>query len=111
MLHMCGRTNHLLEVFSDDLRIGEFQAFGYEVDLDRVVSVMGGQVVLLGNVSPLLIRQGPPHRVREAVRSCIEKLAPHRGYIVQDGANIPPGTPVEHINAMMEEAERSGVYR
>jgi uroporphyrinogen-III decarboxylase len=65
---------------------------------------MGGRVVLLGNVNPMLVHRGPPERVREATCACLRKLAPLGGYIVQDGANIPPGTPPEHINAMMEAA-------
>ena len=40
----------------------------------------------------------------------IEKLAHHRGLIIQDGNNIPPGTPIENINAMTEAAERYGRY-
>jgi uroporphyrinogen-III decarboxylase len=109
--HMCGRTDHLLEIFRDDLAINEYQGFGYEVALERIAAVMGGRVVLLGNVNPMLVMRGPPERVREATRTCIEKLAPLRGYIVQDGANIPPGTPPEHINAMMEASEIHGRYR
>jgi len=104
-LHMCGRTDHLLEIFRDELAIDEYQGFGYQVELAKVAAVMGGRVVLLGNVNPMLVHAGPPERIREAARACIEALAPLRGYIVQDGANIPPGTPPEHINAMMEAAE------
>jgi uroporphyrinogen decarboxylase len=108
---MCGRTDHLLEIFRDDLRIDEYQGFGYQVDLARVAHVMGGRVVLMGNVNPMLVHRGPPELVRKATAACIEALAPLKGYIVQDGANIPPGTPPEHINAMMEAAETYGRYR
>jgi uroporphyrinogen-III decarboxylase len=110
-LHMCGRTDHLLEIFRDDLAIDEYQGFGYQVELEKIAAVMGGRVVLLGNVNPFLVMQGPPQRIREATRACIEKLAPFKGYIVQDGANIPPGTPLEHINAMMEASEIYGRYK
>ena len=110
-LHMCGKTDHLLEIFVNDLRIHEFQGFGYEVDLDRIAAVMGGKVVLLGNVNPMLIHSGTPDRVREATRRVIEVLAPWRGFIVQDGNNIPPGSPLENINAMMEAAETYGRYK
>ncbi len=109
-LHMCGKTDHLLEIFRDDLEIDEFQGFGWQVDLDRIAEAMGGRVVLLGNIDPMLIHRGPAEAVREATRFAIEKLAPLRGYIVQDGNNIPPGTPVEHVNAMMEAAELYGRY-
>jgi uroporphyrinogen decarboxylase len=105
---MCGKTDHLLQVFADELKINEYQGFGYQVDLDHIASVMGGRVVLIGNVNPMLVHSGTPEDVREATRIVIEKLAPHRGLIIQDGNNIPPGSPLENINAMMEAAEIYG---
>lgn len=109
-MHMCGKTDHLLQIFTDDLKINEYQGFGYQVDLDRVAEVMGGRVVLVGNVNPMLIHSGTPEQIREATRNVIEKLAHFRGLIVQDGSNIPPGTPLENINAMMEAAKLYGRY-
>jgi uroporphyrinogen decarboxylase len=107
-LHMCGRSDHLLDIFANDLKINELQGFGWQVNLDRIAEVMGGRVVLVGNVSPMLIHTGTPEQVREAVRRIIEKLGPFRGLIIQDGNNIPPGSPLENINAMMEAAEMYG---
>jgi len=107
-LHMCGRSDHLLEIFRDDLAIHEFQGFGYEVDLDRVGAAMGGRVVLLGNVNPMLIRNGTPMDVRAATRRVLDKLGPLGGLIIQDGNNIPPGSPVANINAMTAAAEEWG---
>lgn len=106
--HMCGRSGHLLEIFRDDLRIHEYQGFGWEVDLERIRDVMGGRVVLLGNVNPMLIRDGTPDEVLQATRRVIEVLGPSRGLIIQDGNNIPPGSPLANINAMMEAAELYG---
>lgn len=107
-LHMCGKTDHLLEIFRDDLAIHELQGFGYEVDLDRIGEVLGGRVVLIGNVNPMLIHAGTPDAVRAATRRVIETLGPRGGLIIQDGNNIPPGSPLANINAMMEAAERWG---
>jgi len=109
-LHMCGQTTHLLEVFTNQLRINEFQGFGWKVDLDRIEQVMGGKVVLLGNVSPLLIANGTPQQVKDATQHVIEKLAPCKGLIIQDGSNISPESPVENINAMMDAANEYGRY-
>jgi uroporphyrinogen-III decarboxylase len=109
-LHMCGATNHLLEIFADDLAIHEFQGFGYQVDLHRIGRIMGGRVVLLGNIDPMLIHSGTPDEVRAATRRVIEILGPYRGLIIQDGNNIPPGSPLRNINAMMEAAELYGRY-
>jgi len=109
-LHMCGKTDHLLEIFVNEIGINELQGFGYQVNLDRIASVMGGRVVLLGNVNPMLIHSGTPGQVRQATRNVIEKLAHYKGLIVQDGNNIPPGSPLENVNAMMEAAELYGRY-
>lgn len=107
-LHMCGKSDHLLKIFVDDLKINELQGFGWQVSLDRIASVLGGRVVLIGNVSPMLIHTGTPEQVRQAVRQIIEKLGHFGGLIIQDGNNIPPGSPLENINAMMEAAELYG---
>ncbi len=107
-LHMCGKTDHMLEIFRDDLAIHELQGFGYEVNLDRIGEVLGGRVVLIGNVNPMLIHAGTPDEVRAATRRVIEKLGPRGGLIIQDGNNIPPGSPLANINAMMEAAEMWG---
>ena len=110
-MHMCGHTDHLLDIFTNQLRINEYQGFGWEVDLDKIGAIMGGKVVLLGNVNPLLIAHGTPEEVKEATRKVIDKLAPYKGLIIQDGNNIAPGSPTENINAMMEAAKEYGVYR
>jgi uroporphyrinogen-III decarboxylase len=71
---------------------------------------MGGKVVLLGNVNPMLIENGKPDEVKKATQRVIEVLAPCKGLIIQDGNNIPPGSPAENINAMVEAAEEFGRY-
>lgn len=109
-MHMCGHTNHLLEIFTYQLKINEYQGFGWQVDLDKIGDIMGGKVVLLGNVNPLLVSDGTPDEVKRATRLVIEKLAPYKGLIIQDGNNIAPGSPVENINAMMAAAEEFGQY-
>ena len=107
-LHMCGRAEHLLKTFRDELQIQELQGFGYQVDLDTVASVLGGKVVLVGNVNPMLIHSGTPEQVRAATMRVIEKLGHFGGLIIQDGSNIPPDSPIENINAMMAAAESAG---
>jgi len=107
-LHMCGSAGHLLKTFRDELQIHELQGFGYQVDLDTVGAILGGRVVLVGNVNPLLIHSGTPEQVRDATMRVIKKLGHFGGLIVQDGSNIPPGSPIENINAMMAAAESIG---
>ncbi len=98
----------IIEIAVPQGEIDEYQGFGWEVDLDRVAEVMGGRVVLDGNVSPLLILQGTPAEVKAAALRVLEKLGRHRGLIVQDGNNIAPGSPLENINALHQAAVEHG---
>jgi len=106
--HMCGHTDHLLHIFAEELQINEYQGFGWEVDLDLIGRVMGGRVVLDGNVNPLIILNGTPEEVKTETRQVLEKLAPYGGLIVQDGNNVAPGSPIENINAMYEASVEYG---
>jgi uroporphyrinogen-III decarboxylase len=56
----------------------------------------------------MLIRAGTPAEIRAATLRVLEKLAPLGGLIVQDGNNVPPDSPLDNINAMMEAAEQWG---
>ena len=107
-MHMCGQTNHLLDIFTNKLKINELQGFSYQVNLDRIAQIMGGKVVLLGNVSPMLIASGTPDQVKTATLKVLEKLARCGGLIIQDGNNIAPETSTENINAMMAASKTYG---
>ena len=45
----------------------------------------------------------------EAARECLEAIGPCGGYLLGDGANICPGTPLENFRAIMEMAEEYGM--
>jgi hypothetical protein len=109
LMHMCGTSQHLLESLRDDLHITSFFGFGSPVDPALVARHLGGHALLQGNIDCVLLREGPEERIIEAVWSTLEKLAPVGGYILCDGCNIVPGTPVEHLNLMVRTAERFGV--
>ncbi len=66
--------------------------------VDRVIVLNYGE----------LIAEGTPEQVKAATRRVLEKLAPYGGLIIQDGNNIPPGSPMENINAMMDASKEYG---
>jgi uroporphyrinogen decarboxylase len=100
--HMCGKVDHLLRCLADELGINEFALFGYQVDKQLVQEVMGGRVLLGGNVNPMNIYAGTPESVFEESMAALRVFGRGSGgFILSDGANIPPDSPVENINAMM----------
>lgn len=110
LYHMCGNITHLLPSITEHMKPNFFHGLGYELDKSEVVKYLSGKYVLMGNVSTINIHGGTPESVMEEARECLEYFAPHKGYILSDGFNIPAGAPLENINAMMEASERWGKY-
>jgi len=106
--HMCGEMRHLLSIVRDEYRIDEFYGFGYQVPPDLIGRELGGYCRLLGNLNPMLIASGPNESIRAEAMKCIETLAVYGGYALCDGYNVPPNTPPDHIQAMVDAAETYG---
>jgi len=78
--------------------------FSHEMDIAAVRAAVPG-MALLGNVAPLdtLVRGTPDAVLREA-RACVDKVAAAGGFILSAGGGLSPGTPAEHIDALVRAA-------
>jgi len=103
-LHCDAKADHLLEIFAEEIRPDCFFAFGHQTNRRLVAQHFGGKAAISGNINPVIIHRGTPEQVFRETLECLEIFAPHAGYIVQDGANIAPGSPMENINAMYRAA-------
>lgn len=108
-MHMCGQSSHLHEALVHDLRITSFDLFGYPVPPEIAAQNLGGKALLMGNINPMLMRDGTRAEVRTAARRALESLAPCGGYMLADGANVCPGTPLENLAELTEAAQEYGL--
>ena len=107
-VHMCGDSTHLHRVLKEDLHMTGFDVFGYPVPPQVAARNLGGTTLLWGNVNPMLMKEGTPAQVKAAARECLEAMAPQGGFMLGDGANVCPGTPLESFAAMLAAAEEYG---
>jgi uroporphyrinogen-III decarboxylase len=108
-IHMCGDSSHLHRVLKDDLKMSSFDIFGYLVPPKVAAANLGGTTLLWGNINPMLMKDGSYQQVKQAARECIEAIGPCGGFMLGDGANVCPGTPLSSFHAIMEAAEEYGV--
>ena len=66
-------------------------------------------MLLWGNINPMLMLNGTKAEVKQAARAALEALAPCGGFLLGDGANVCPGTPLENLAALTEAAEEYGL--
>lgn len=108
-VHMCGPSTHLHKTLAEDLRITSFDLFGYQVEPKVAAKNLGGKVLLWGNINPMLMKDGSYQQVKQAALDCVEALGPCGGFMLGDGANVCPGTPLASFHAIMEAAEEFGL--
>jgi hypothetical protein len=111
-IHMCGNSTHLHRALVDDLKMTHFDIFGYLVPPKVAAANLGDKGILLwGNIDPMLMQRGAPAEVKAAAMECLEAMAPCGGFMLGDGANVCPGTPLSSFQAIMEAAEEYGPGR
>lgn len=98
-LHICGDTSHLLpcyQVFNLDILDLDWQ-----VDMAYARSILGDQVILGGNINPVLVQDKTREEVLELCRNLVREHRNER-YMLSAGCEITVLTPPENLKAMHE---------
>lgn len=105
-IHICGDTTKILSDVAD----AGFSTFSLDnlVDLGVAKNAVGDRLHLVGNVSPVAVmKDGTPEEVRSEVRLCYRKAwDTPSGFTIDNGCDLPYGTPRENMLAYLDEAKR-----
>lgn len=107
-IHNCGRNEHLLDSFRDDLGISAINWFGYATDPEAFAEKLGGRVRLSGGPHPMLVKDGSRDAILAECERYIRTIGRHGGYILGDGSATVVGTPVENLQLMVRASQRVG---
>lgn len=108
VLHICGNTTRLVPAMCTTGVQG--LSLDAPVDLAAAAAAVPAEVVLIGNVDPVRVMvEATPEGVRQAVRRLRAAMAPYPNFILSTGCDLPPETPLDHIDAFME-AGRDGAH-
>ncbi|MBF0277729.1 MAG: hypothetical protein HQM13_08065 [SAR324 cluster bacterium] len=108
VFHMCGKIDHLLDILRDDLDITYLDRFGFSTNRQLLAKKLAGQAVMRGGPHPALIYEGPVEKITKECVDYIKTLGSQGGYILSDGVGIVPGTPMAHIEAMVDASKQVG---
>ena len=103
--HICGNATPII---SDMVRSGaDIIEIDQKSDQVAVKDVAIGKATLLGPVDPSgVMAFGTPELVEEKCFEALDNLAPGSGFILGPGCALPPITPDENIDAMIESAKK-----
>lgn len=109
-IHLCGDVQRHLVFLRDHLRIRSIDT-GFPIDLGRARKELGPDVELLGGPSVPLLYHGSPEHVRcEVIRILRSGVMEGGRFILREGNNLAPGTPLENLWTMYEAAKEFGRY-
>jgi uroporphyrinogen-III decarboxylase len=104
MAHNCGKADHLLHYWADEIGIDRYIGFSYLTDKDLLREKMGGRITLIGGIDTAKLHDGTPETVKEDVRNNLRVFSDVQGFVLMDGHNVAPGTPPENLSAVTEGA-------
>jgi hypothetical protein len=109
-VHLCGDASRFFPLMRDELNARSFDT-GFPVPWERLRSEVGLDVEVRGGPSISLLRAGPNERIEAEVRRiCSSGIMEGGRFVLREGNNMAPQTPVEHIEAMYEAGKRYGRY-
>jgi uroporphyrinogen decarboxylase len=80
--------------------------FSHEIDAEQARSLLGPDIVLMGNVAPLgVLVRGTPDDVRRETEELLDGLDRKGPLIVSPGGGVSPGTPISNLQALMNAAD------
>src|SRR5438132_580407 len=80
---------------------GDVIALDWRVDLDTAWASLGHDVAVQGNLDPAVLLAKPPY-IRQRVKDILDRAANRPGPIFNLGHGVLPGTPVEHVRALVD---------
>ncbi|MGQ9905032.1 MAG: uroporphyrinogen decarboxylase family protein [Anaerolineae bacterium] len=109
-IHLCRRVQRHLKLPQEELNIQTFD-LGLPTDIGRAHEALGEGATLIGNIAPHLLKHGSEEAIRAAVRRLCESGAMRGGrFILHNGNNCAPETPIRRFAAMYEAGKVFGRY-
>ena len=106
-IHVCGNSNPILEMLADTgaLVVEPLDPLG-GVSVADARKRIGGKVAIMGGLNTVTLAMGTAEEVRaETIEKCRE--GGPLGYILAAGDMVPPATPIENLQAMVDVATKS----
>lgn len=95
--HNCGNTLPLYQSIIDIN--ADIYHFGNSIDIEKMLKLMPEDKIIMGNIDPILIKNGTPEQIRKTVLELLSRCGHYDNYIISSGCDIPPTAPLINISA------------
>jgi len=102
-LHICGNINHLLDSLKE--LNADIIDLDWQVDMDSARKILGDNIVLGGNINPVLVQDRSEEEVFNLSKELVERYKDQK-YLIAAGCEITVLTPHRNLMAMSKESIR-----
>jgi uroporphyrinogen decarboxylase len=101
ILHNCGNTVKLVDSMVSTGAAGFH--FGNAVKMKDIMPQIPPDRIGFGNIEPSgVFRSGSRAEMKQKVTDLLNDMKPYPNYILSSGCDVPPGTPLENVDAFFE---------
>lgn len=109
-IHLCGDASRHFCTIRDELAITAFDT-GFPIDFGKLRRDLGPDIEVSGGPHVELVRSGSPEQVYERCREILQSGIMEGGrFMLREGNNLAPETPLANIEAMYRAAKDFGKY-
>jgi len=99
---LCGDATRHFRTIHDVLNVRSFDT-GFPIDFEGVRRGLGPDVEILGGPTVMFLAEASPTGVAEEVRRILSiGIAKGGRFILREANNLPPGIPLENLDAMYD---------
>ncbi|MEM3715561.1 MAG: uroporphyrinogen decarboxylase family protein [Candidatus Bathyarchaeia archaeon] len=86
-------------------------AYFEKTDVRKAKRIIGGHTCIMGGISPSLLLEATPEKIKEHVKDLLGEMKPGVGLILSPGvADISKAVPPENLRVLIEAVEEYGRY-
>lgn len=101
--HNCG--NNTLKMVDTILSTGcRLYHFGNAISIEQMLKLMPKDVVVMGNIDPVCLKDASKQEVIAATNNLLEAVGDVDNFVISSGCDIPPLAKWENIDAFMKTA-------
>ena len=103
--HNCG--NNTIAMADTIASLGaDVYHFGNAIDLSKMIPLMPEDSVVMGNVDPVLFKNGTPEAIEKATREVFEKCKDFSNFMLSSGCDIPAEAKWENLDAYFSTVKK-----
>lgn len=108
-IHLCGDATRHFPLIAKELGVNRFDT-GFPVDFDWLRAQLGADVEIIGGPHIGLLLNGTRQQVADRTKQILQSEIKNGRFILREGNNLAPMTPLENIAQMYQTCREYGRY-